>query len=357
MISTLKEMGFVAKERLAELELNVTGVHYYVPERAQAWRKGIYISFDVHTKNPESFGQTFEVARRQAPQKLMYTVLGVKLIRSLFPDREVLLDVYVHLKRPMSHPSIQYATATKDVLDFTEMYVSYKRPSSLIQSGEIEEGSTLLRYCKKYGLPHVMKQGTHYASPDSSSVEALEAICTTQEVKSVLEIGGGVGTCGRAAQFNGIRDFTFVDVNPIACQYLRRHFTRFRVAEENAFTFQFNRHWDVILMGIGYLQNPWFLEKRGQDLADHCSVVIFQSGITTFCEFEHDWICGKAEFAPWPWWTVFQTLRPYFPHVWETSFDWQTCVIGAHKNVNVALLQKRMRQRGFSEIQYQRVIL
>lgn len=355
MESILKEVGLIAKIHLAELGLNVAGLHYYTPRLAQTQRKGICISFDALTKDPEFFGQTFEIPRRRAPTKLVYKTLGAHVER-VFSDREVLMDVYVHLNQLPSR--LNTPQDKREVLDFSKMYeVTYEPLSTLIKRGEVEIDSTLAKYCKKYGLRHVMRQGPHFTSPDNSSVEALEAICTAQKIESVLEIGGGIGICGRAAQFNGIADFTFVDMNPVACQYLQQHFPRYRVVEANAFDFKFDRHWDVILIGIGYRQNPWFLERRGMDLADHCSVVVFQSGITAFYEFEHDWICGKPEIAKWPWWNVFQTLRPYFPSVWESTFDWQTCVFGAHEDVLVQTLKERLHQRGFSEIQYQHVTL
>ncbi len=60
-------------------------------------------------------------------------------------------------------------------------------------------------------IDEILKHGWHCISPDSSSVEALEAVCDAQKVSSVLEIGAGVGICGIAAERRGIKDFTFVD--------------------------------------------------------------------------------------------------------------------------------------------------
>lgn len=354
MESILKEIGLIAKEHLAGLGLNVTGLHYYIPQRAQAKRKGICISFDALTKEPECFGQTFEIPKRQAPTKLLYKTLGPQL-PELFPGREVLLDVYVRLE---DHIMPRGSCPPAPIAPDTKVYdVSYVPLATLIRKGEVEIDSTLYHYCQKYSIPHVMFQGPHCTSPDNSSVEALEAINYERRVESVLEIGGGVGICGVAAEMARIKDYTFVDISATACRYLQDRFPRYRVIHQSAFDFNFDRQWDLILVGMGYQLNPWFLERRGMDLADHCSIVVFQSGITAFYEFEHDWICGKPGLVSWPWWNVFQTLRPYFPHIWESAFDWQTCAFGAHENVDIATLQECMRQRGFSEIQYQRITL
>lgn len=354
----LLEVCDLAKNKLQTLGLTVKGLHYYTPAQAQRKRRGIYISIDATTRDSGFFGHTFDIARRRAPVKLLYAALGPKL-EKLFPGYEVLLDTYVHLEES-GHPPQSKPTAEncKDVFDFSKIYeVSYVPLSSLLTSGEVEKCSTFHTYCRKYGLPDVMTQGPHYTSPDSASVEALEAICAVTKVESVLEIGGGVGICGKAAQRLGIRDYTFVDISATACEYLHKHFPKYNVIHQNAFDFQFGWDYDLVLIGIGYQMNPWFLEKRGADLARSASMVFFQSGIMAFYDLEHDWIHGQKNLAAWPWWKPSQTLGAHFTNVVETSFDWQTCALAGHSHKSISLAHESMRRRGFSEIQYQKIEL
>lgn len=227
--------------------------------------------------------------------------------------------------------------------------VVFESFSDLVGLGKIRENSMFFRHCTKYGLEHVLRQGYSYISPDCASVEALEAIASVREVRSVLEIGAGVGICGRAAERLGIQDYTFVEVRPEVCRYVRERLP-YPVVEKNAFDFAFDRNWDVVLMGMDYELNPWFLAEKGEELARHASLVVFQSGCPAFFELEHDWINGKHDVSNWPWWSVTQTLPHYFLTGFTCAYDWQLATVAGHDPQFVVKVQRAMKKSGFSDV-------
>lgn len=355
----LREVCRLAGELFGPTGVNVTGAHYFVPEGSQTLQKkcrGIYLCFDGTTRNLSLLGKDYDNRRRLKLIDLAYEVAG-NAMDKLFPGQEICLDVYVQPEKPYFEDESAFACAALEdgsVDVNTDNNVAFVKLKSLMQSGEVEAGSTFHKYCERYHLEHVLRHGWHYISPDSSSVEAFEAICRTKKVNSVLEIGAGVGICGAAARMLGIEDFTFVDSNPVVCQYLEEKFP-YKTVPADAFSFDFNRHWDVILVGIPYELNPWFLARRGLELARCCETVVFQSGSTAFFEFEHDWILGSKKLATWPWWEKEQTVGFYFPHLMEAALDWQTCIVATQDIGSLIRINNTMRRNGFSLVKYERV--
>ena len=279
----------------------------------------------------------------------------------VFPDHEILLDTYVTLKRPYARLPV---TAFKELdikggfVDVTsDENVYFVELEEALKSGEIEEGATVHRYCKRYDLKHILKHGKHIISPDSSSVEAFDALCSVSNINSVLEIGAGVGTCGVAAQRRGIIDFTFLDASPKVCEYLKANF-RYPVIQKSALNYDFWREGfdgDVVLMGMPYEHNPHFLSKQGWGLFNSSKFVVFQSGCTAFFEFEHDWLSGKKIFYDWPWWQPEQNIPNYFQNYLEMALEWQTCIVASQKDYDLARIKKEMERRGFTEIKYEKI--
>jgi SAM-dependent methyltransferase len=350
----LTVLMFLMQGPLASIGLELTGLHYYIGSQKRRRHNGIFIAFDAVTHNPHFFGKAYENSRRISLMALAYQVLGEK-IGKMFPEKEFCLDINVYLREPYkSGEPFAVSPLIESEVDVTQdNNVQYVPLKDIVESGIIDEGSMLHRYCTRYDLDCVLKHGGHYISPDSVSVEALEAIAAAGNINSVLEIGCGVGICPRAAERLGIMDFTSVDASPVVCDYLRENF-QYPVVEKSAFDFTFDRRWDLVLMGMPYELNPLFLEKRGKDLAEHCSTVVFQSGITAFYEFEHDLIFGgSARARNWPWWRKKQSIRNYFGTCWQSSFDWQLATIGTHLEADPGIrIAQSLGKRGFVEPKY-----
>lgn len=336
-----------ADKALAPQGFEVVDIRTFIPRRFQRKRQGICIGFDVATRNPNALGMPYDNARRIALLNMLYATLGAD-VHGSFPDHQICLDVYPHLREPCVDGSYTPLASTGGSEDVTkDNAVTFVSLQSLLASGEVERGSDFDVYCRKYALPDVLRHGPHYISPDTLSVEALEAIHVEHPLRSVLEIGGGVGTSGVAAERLGIEDYTFVELNPTVCGYLQNRFPEYTIINQDGLDASFDRHFDLVLMGMPYELNAQFLERRGQELAEHSSLVVVQSGTPAFFEFEHDWIIGKDGFRGWPWWKPEQTLPHYFPHVRQTRFDWQLGAVAGHEDLNPLL--ESMTMRGFSK--------
>jgi len=354
----LRKLCLVAKDVLASLGLEVFGLHYVFMSDTRTPGKCIGICFDAYTHNQDFFGkEAYQNYQRQQLLAFLYEKL-FDAAMSAVPRHRILLDVYVRLEPPRHESSLPFHQPTLEYgfVDVTKNSdVRLVSIDEALKNKEITPGSMLERYCRRYGLPYLLRHGRHFISPDVASVETFEAIARTIELNSVLEIGAGVGTCGAAAQMMGIKDFTFVDISPLVCNYLREHFS-FPVIEKNAFDFTFNRHWDLVLMGLPYELNPWFVAKKGEELFAHSDIAVFQSGCLAFFQFEHDWIFGRRNIMQWPWWKSEQTLPFYFPVVFEADFDYQTCII-AMSGPKLFAIADRMKQRGFAPIRYETILL
>ncbi|MEX2052806.1 MAG: class I SAM-dependent methyltransferase [Candidatus Paceibacterota bacterium] len=340
--------------------VDITGFIFQFPEREQRKRKGLEICFEAVTHNPHFFGREYVNQRRIKLIDLAYEIAHDELSK-MFPDHHITLDVYVRLQEPSTYSSPMFTNIPpkEGFVDVTSDHdVRFVRLQDALKSGEVDPGSMFHVYCQRYGIEHILKHGMHHISPDSASVEAFEAICDIRNVESVLEIGAGVGVCGVAAEERGIEDFTFVDVSQKVCDYLRKRF-QYPVIQASAFDFPFSRHWDVILMGIPYELNPWFLSDRGVDLRNHCDLVVFNSGMCCMFNFEHDWICGKKHFAQWPWWAKDQTLPFYFRSapVVEAAFDWQLCAIAGKDSRELKRLTRSLAKRGFDTPMTHRIVI
>ncbi|MBI2523741.1 hypothetical protein HYW11_00790 [Candidatus Peregrinibacteria bacterium] len=325
----------------------VIGTRTFIPRRFQRKRRGICIGFDVATQNPFALGMPYDNARRIVLLNMLYETLGAE-VYDHFSDHQICLDAYPHLREPFIDTPYAPPVHTERSLDVTkDNTVVFVPVQSLLENGEVERGSDFDVYCRKYDLTDVLRHGPHYISPDILSVEALEAVHAEYPLRSVLEIGGGVGTCGVAAERFGIEDYTFVELNPTVCDYLKKRFPHSTVINQSGLDVSFDQHFDLVLMGMPYELNAPFLEQRGQELAAHSSLVVFQSGTPTFFEFEHDWILGRKGFEQWPWWKETQTLLQYFPHVRETRFDWQLGIVAGNQELDPLL--EGMRAQGFSD--------
>lgn len=331
---------------LAPYGFAVIGTRTFIPHNFQRKRQGICLGFDVATHHPHALGMPYDNARRIALLDTLYETLGAD-VYGHFLDHQICLDVYPHLREPFADavwPVSAHAGRSQDVTK--DNAVAFVPIQSLLESGEVEKGSDFDVYCQKYALPHILRHGPHYISPDTLSVEALEAIHQCRPLCSVLEIGGGVGISGVAAERLGIEDYTFVELNPTVCAHLQNRFPQYTVINQSGLDTSFDRHFDLVLMGMPYELNAAFLERQGQELAEHSSFVVFQSGTPAFFEFEHDWIMGKRGFERWPWWKPEQTLPQYFPHVQQTRFDWQLGAMAGNEDLEPLLAT--MRTRGFS---------
>lgn len=359
MEDKLRELLTYAKDFLEGRGISVEGLHYFLTSPYQRFsrrKRGIAVCFDAITHNPHFFGKTYENWRRIKLVDLAFQVAAEK-VAILLPDHELYADIKMGLREPfnLGSPAFEGLKLAETAVDVTaDNSVRFVEVSRLLESGVLEPDCTLHRYCERYGVPHILQHGRHYISPDSSSVEALEAICDTQKVESVLEIGGGVGTCGVAAERRGIKDYTFVDLSPEVCNYLRSRFPSYKVTQANAFEFPFDRRWDLVLMGVPYELNPWFLAKKGSELSACAEMVVFQSGCTAFFQFEHEWIFGKYGFTQWPWWRFSQTLRRYYQYIYEMALDWQTCII-AGRAARSLLSVPEMHRRGFAPVRYNHI--
>ena len=357
-----QEIGQKVKETFAPLGLTVTGLNYYQPRRFQLEKKGLCLAFDAQTHNPMLYGPSYDNAIRT---DLQGKVFGVALadLQKLLPDvPHICLDLYPRLVPPFKDHAhvcrIDQEVWKNRLVDVfkQDADIFLDDVAELRKAGRIEEGSDFDIYTKRYGLTHVMRHGPFiHISPDTLSVEALESLLDQRDIKSILEIGCGVGTCGIAASRRGVKDFTCVEVNPKACTHLRKVLPDSTVVEQSAFDFTFDRDYDLVLIGIPYELSPWLLQKKGEELADHADTVVFQSGMTCMYDQEHDWIMGKGreQRAYWPWWKASQELSTYFPHVAETSFDWQLGAIASRRNLETSLAL--MEPRGFSKPQYKYV--
>ncbi len=358
MEEKLRELLALAKGPLKTKGLELTGLHYFATNPGRVSQKkcrGLAVCFDIVTNNPNLFGMDYQNWRRVRLLEFCFEV-GFDFLTKAFPGHEVWLDTKVRLQKPVAL-SLPFGGDEKklkaksvDVTGDNDVY--FMSVEDMLARGEMEAGCTLHQYAQRYGLDKILKHGWHCISPDSSSVEALEAICDTQEVWSVLEVGAGVGVCGVAAQRRGIRDFTFVDTSPIVCQYLAQRFPEYKVTHGDAFKINLDRHWDVVLIGIPYELNPWLLAERGAELARHCQVVVFQSGCTGFFEYEHDWIMGSGQHTAWDWWRARQTADYHFGEVFELALDWQICVVAGHDKAAMTAIGRAMTRRGFSNTRY-----
>jgi len=357
--------GFVALARLIKdafqpRGLNIVGLHYFIAQPGQRKNKGIFVCFDGFTHNPHFFGKDSYENRRRI--KMLDTIfeIGFERLKKMFPTFELTLDAYVKLRKPhiFTSPIFENLELKSGMVDvFTDREMRFVDLDYLLKTGEVEEGSTFFRDCREYGIAHILKQGRHHISPDNSSVKALEAILDGGGVESILEMGSGVGICGIAAQKRGIADFTFVDSNQTVCEYLKEK-SGYPVICADAFAFEFNRHYDVVLMGLPYELNPWFLETRGNILAKHCDVVLFQSGTPAFFEFEHDWIFGQKHFSTWSWWNKKQTIKAHFPYWTELRLEWQLIIVAAKSRRRFAAVTENLKKRNFVVgDNYQRIFL
>lgn len=357
-----QEVGMKVKEAFTPLGLTVTGLQYYFPKRFQLEKKGLCLKFEAQTHNPLLYGPTYDNAVRT---DLQGKVFGIALadLQKLLPDiHHICLDLYPRLVPPFKdHAHVcridqeVWKNRLVDVFKQDED-IFLDDVAELRKAGRIEEGSDFDVLTTKYGLTHVMRHGPFiHISPDTLSVEALEALLDQREIKSILEIGCGVGTCGIAASRRGVKDFTCVEVNPKACAHLKKVLPDSNVMQQSAFDFTFDRKYDLVLIGIPYELNPWLLQKKGDDLADHADTVVFQSGMACMYDQEHDWIMGKGreDRAYWPWWKASQELANYFPHTAETSLDWQLGAIASHRNLDTTLAL--MEPRGFKKAEYRYV--
>jgi hypothetical protein len=340
---------------LRDLGLELESIRWFEPRQFQMRKKGLCVCVDAVTENPSYFGDPYENFRRISLIDGIHGYAGAQLAKE-FPDRQICMDIYVrlraaHIRRPNSRKPA--ASSLKNgLVDVTaDNEVRFMGIKELIALGKTDLNSMFAHYCERYGLEHVLRHGPSYISPDSASVEFLEAFAAARPNPSILEIGAGVGICGKAAQRLGIRDLTFVDLNSDVCRYLRDRFD-YTVMNVNAFNFSFDRHWDLVLIGIPYELNPWFLEKKGNELASHCDLAAFQSGTPAFFEFEHDWILGKNRIGPWPWLRPEQSLPFHFAEVYENAFDWQYCAIGSNGFLDDVLACMKMRGFGMPELGY-----
>lgn len=362
MNKPLTKVCGLAKQAFAPLGITVTGCHYWMPQPPQTLqkkKKGICLCFDATTHNPHLFGKEYQNQYRIKLLDLCYQVAWQKM-NQLFPEHEILLDIYVKPAKPFVCQESPFESPARepklakglvDVTKDNEVY--FVELETLVSSGEIEKDSTIDRYCQRYNLKHVLKHGRHFISPDSSTVEAFEAIAETEKVKSVLEVGAGVGISGQAVQKMGIPYFKFLDSSPKVCKYLKNNYP-FPVIEGNVLYLDLYRDYDgdVILIGLPYELNPYFLSKKGWQLPCSYWTAVWQSGCTAFFEFEHDWLMGKAHFHDWPWWKPHQTVPFYFPAVLEMALEWQTCIIAATNRDRLAKIEEKLSQRGFEKTKY-----
>ena len=140
-----------------------------------------------------------------------------------------------------------------------------------------------------------------------------------------------------------VRSFRRASNGSAKASALQKRFPHSTIINRNGLDASFDRHFDLVLMGMPYELNAQFLELRGQELAAHSSFVVFQSGTPAFFEFEHDWIMGKDGFDKWPWWKPEQTLPHHFPHVRQTRFDWQLGAVAGTQELDTLLGSMRMR--------------
>ncbi len=356
-----------AERTFGPLGIFITGCHYWVPrpnQTLQKKKKGICLCFDAITRNPWLFGEEYHNQYRIKLLDLCYQTAWQEMSQ-LFPNHEILLDIYVKLDKPFVYDESPFKFGARrpeltqgsvDVTKDNEVYLV--ELATVVNSGEVEIGSTIHRYCLKYGLKHVLKHGRHFISPDSSTVEAFEAIAETKEVRSVLEVGAGVGISGRAAQKMGIPYFKFLDSSPVVCGYLKNNYP-YQIIEGNVLGLDLYKDYrgDVILMGLPYELNPHFLSKKGWQLPCSYQTAVWQSGCAAFFEFEHDWLMGKEHFHDWPWWKPHQTVPFYFSAVLEMSLEWQTCIIAATNQNRLGKIEEKLSKRGFEKIKYEYITI
>ncbi|PIR52212.1 hypothetical protein COU77_01695 [Candidatus Peregrinibacteria bacterium CG10_big_fil_rev_8_21_14_0_10_49_16] len=348
-----------AQDTFTPLGLTITGLRHYEPRRFQMEKNGVLLCLEAKTHNPHFYGEHYDNGVRTDLQGKVFGSIEQD-IRRVFPEaKHVCLDIAPRLVPPFeikeSYDSVDPNVWKHRLVDVfqNDEDIFLDDVEKLRREGNIEDGSDFDIYTKKYGLTHVMRHGPFiYISPDTLPVEILEALLDQRNIRSVLEIGGGVGTCGKAARRRGITDYTFVEVNPKAAAHLRATLSDYTVVEQSGFDFEFDRDYDLVLLGMPYELNPWFIQKKGRGLAQHSDTVIFQSGMTCMYDQEHDWILGKNQHHRnnFPWWHQSQELGTYFPNVVETSFDWQLGVIASHRNLETPLAL--MEPRGFSKPKY-----
>lgn len=352
----LLPLGEKVRAVFEPLGLHVTGFHYYQPRRFQMEREGLCLCFDAETHNQMLYGPTYENGIRTDLQgKVFGTILGD--LQKILPGQHICLDIYPKLVPPFEGGGGKYIVSPDlwkhrlvDVFKGDED-IFLDPVDDLRAQRRIEEGSDFDVLTKKYGLTHVLRHGPFiYISPDTFSPESVEALLDQRSIRSILEIGCGVGTCGIAAARRGITDYTCVELSPKACVHLTNVLPNFTVMQQDAFDFAFDRHYDLFLMGIPYEFQPWFLERKGKEMATHCAMAVFNSGMTCMYDQEHDWILGRGDRRAWPWWKKEQELGSYFPNVAETSYDWQLGAVASHQNIDTTLAL--MEPRGFSKPAY-----
>jgi hypothetical protein len=356
-----RELGERAQAIFSLFGLKVTDLRYSLCFPGQRKSRALFVGFDCLTHNPNFFGvSAYQNSRRIALLDLSYRILD-KSFAQKFSGFEIIFDAYVRLQKPLiAAPIIEFEgpRAAEGSVDVTQdNAVRFVEWQPLFQSGEIEIGSSFYEDCSHYKIPHILMHGRHHISPDTISVAALEAALDTGLFQSFLEIGAGVGICGQAAKLRDVKDFTFVDINADVCQYVRQH-VGYPTIQSDAFFFNFNRHWNLALIGMPYELNPGFLEKQGQELANSCDTVIFQSCCPNLFDFEHDWILGKRHFQNWPWWSIKQTLGEYFPHISVFQRSWQVIIVASHSDWRLLHLTRQLYRRSFfTPVQYERVVL
>ncbi len=344
-------MGIKAKAAFSFFGLKVASLHYAVCFPGQRKRGALFVAFDCITHNPDFFGlATYRNSRRIQLLGLANRILD-KSFTEYFPGLEIIFDAYVRLERPfVAAPIVELEAlrASDGLVDVTQNNaVRFVEWRQLLKSGEIEINSTFYEDCSRYKLSHILMHGRHHISPDNISVAALEAALDSGLFQSFLEIGAGVGVCGQAAKQRGVKDFTFADINADVCDYVSRNVGYSAICCD-ALSFDFDRPRDLILIGIPYELNPWFLEKRGRELADSCETAIFQSCCPALFDFEHDWIMGNRHFQNWPWWSIKQTLGEYFPHVFAFQRNWQVIAVASHSDQQLLQLTRKLYKRNFS---------
>ncbi len=331
---------------MAQYGVTIAGVHYYIPQQGQRKHSALYACLDGITRNAGFFGLQYENWRRIRLLDLVYEI-AYSLPDGPPPADELVLDIRLSLADDtyLGFPPFgKQASAYGHVDVVVDHDVKLVGIGEALARGDVESGTMLDAYCKRYALPNILMHGRHYISPDSASVELLEDAILVGKVGSVLEIGAGVGICGVAAERHGITDYTFVDVSPTVCENLRRRFPRYNVRCGDAMSFSFDRDWDVVLIGLPYELNPILLERLGEMLSYRCGMVIFQSGCRHFFSFEHDWLMGRQDEC-WPWYRQEQSLDKHFRYTLEPSVDWQLAAVGCHDQTIYRNLLDRQKSR------------
>lgn len=346
-----------AQKALSDLGLEVPSLRYTMARDQKAPGEGLWIVFDATTHDPCLFGSEYSNARRVELLGQLYARLAGVVAREA-GGVPFWIDASVSLIEPHSGPASGSAAAALQRDGLVDVHqdndVEFSSLQEAIARGELMPGSCLEEYCTRYGRSDVLKHGAHYISPDPITLEALEVFMSARKISSFLEVGAGVGLSAVAAERNGLSDFRFVDKNPSVTGFLdQRHPGKAETAD--ALDYKFDRHWDLVQIGIPYELQPWFLEKKGAELARHADSVVLQSACLTFFEFEHSWLMGERKVTAWPWYKPEQSIAAHFPYVMEAAHGFQSCIIASKTPLDD--LKAEMAKRGFSALEYRRVSL